>query len=472
MLTSGDLADLALGMRYEAIPREAVIQAKRLLIDGLACLIGGFHSPTGVACREAAKDMGGPPEATIIGEKTKVSCRGALLANQAMMRFLDFNDDIEIAIGPGDIVSAHPSGALPVAFAVGESVGASGKTFLETMVAGYEVIGRMLESFTISLEVRGFHHGSILGYAGAAMAGKLLGLTRQQMVNAMGIAGSASLSLGILDAEGEEYVMAKNIVDGLCTERGLTGVMLARRGMTGPERILEGNKGFGHVVLGGADRMVTRPARTEPFIMQTVIKSICAEATTHGHLTATRALVAEHRLAPDDIEKITIFTSKRSAFHTGDPVKKYPRNKETADHSAYFLTAITVLEGSITPRSYSPENYADPRVRALIDKVSLAHAPEFDFRVPGAEVEIRTRQGTTHRRRVDPEEIKGSPSNAMLDADVREKFALCADGLMTPAMIDRVIETCERIEELDKFAELMPLLVVDEHAAARGRRAG
>jgi len=460
MSIAGDLSDTVLETHFDAIPAEAVHQAKRLLVDSLACLIGGFHSPTGIACREAAREMGGAQQSTIIGELTRVPARSAVLANQGMMRYLDFNDDIEIAIGPGDIVSAHPSGALPVAFAVSEWVGASGKQFLEAMIVGYEVIGRILESLRISLEVRGFHHGSILGYAGAAMAGKLLGLSRDQLVNAMGIAGSASLALGILDAEGEEYVMTKNIVDSLCAERGLLGA-LARRGLTGPERIIEGNKGFAQVVLGGTDRFALRHHRDRPFIMETVIKCICAEATTHGHLTATKTLVAEHRLTPEDIVEITIRTNKRSVFHTGDPVKKFPRNKETADHSAYYLTAITVLEGEVTPKSYVDEKYADPRVRALIEKVKLEHAPEYDFRVPGAEVEIRTRHGSVLRRRVEPEELKGSPANPASDDDIRRKFILCADGIMGAAAIERVIETCDRLDRLESFGALMPLLVLN-----------
>lgn len=460
MSVTESLSETALELKLEQLPADAVAHAKRVFIDSLACMLGGFHSPTGIGCRQAADDMGGPAEATLIGETSRVSARSAIIANQGMLRFLDYNDDIEIPVGTGDIVSAHPSGSLPVAMAVAEMTDASGKQFLEAMIAGYEVIGRMLESFKISLEVRGFHHAAVLSYAGAAMAGKLYGVTREQLVQAMGIAGSVSLSLCILDAEGEEYVMTKNIVDGMCAERGLLGVMLARRGITGPERIIEGNKGFAQVVLGGQDKFELKRGRERPFVLETVTKYICAEATTHGHLTATQAIMAKNKLKADDVERVTIRTNKRTVFHTGDPIKKYPRNKETADHSSYFLAAVTILDGGVSPKSYRPEKYSDPRVRAMIDRIDLVHAPEFDFKIGGAEVQIRTKQGATFSKTIQPEELKGSAESPMDDNDIREKFLICTDGLMTSAQVDRIIETCNRLDKLERFRDLLPLLVL------------
>src|SRR5690606_18106101 len=117
------------------------------------------------------------------------------------------------------------------------------------MVAGYEITGRLLAGFRISLEVRGFHHGSTLVYSAVAMSGKLLGLTEEQIAQGMGLAGSLTVGLDILDAEGEEYTMTKNLADGMISERGYTASLLAQAGFTGPLRIVEGSKGFAQVVL-------------------------------------------------------------------------------------------------------------------------------------------------------------------------------------------------------------------------------
>ena len=460
MTATHDLAEAALAVAYERVPAEAIERAKRVILDTFACLIGGYRSKTGQICREVARELGGPKQATIIGEGRRTSLRGAILANEAMIRYLDYNDDMSIALGPGDLAAAHPSGALPVAFAVGEWKGLSGRQVIEAVVAGYEVIGRMLSSYSVSLEVRGFHHGSTLVYAGAAMAGKLLGLSADEIAHAMGIAGSLTVGLDILDADGEEYVMTKNIADGLFAERGLLGALLARRGFTGPERVIEGNKGFAHAVLGGRERFQPKPASNRPYILATVLKGMCAEATTHGHLKATCELVTKHRLKPDDIAEIRIRTCKRAVVHTGDPAKKYPRNKESADHSSYFLTAMAVLDGRITPRIYDEGNFTDPRVRALIDKVVLEHGPEFDARPPAAETIIRTRDGNQYRRRVEPEELKGDPANPMNDADLKEKFLLCAEGVLPRRRVQRIIDACLALDRQERFADVLPLLKV------------
>ncbi|MSO93347.1 MAG: MmgE/PrpD family protein [Rhodospirillales bacterium] len=460
MSVTKNLAEVALDLNFERIPGEAVEQAKLLIADTLACAIGGYDSKTGRICRETAKEISGPPEATIIGETTKVSCSAAVLANEPMIRYLDYNDDMSIALAPGDIAAAHPSDALPVAFAVGEKLGASGKDVIAAMVAGYEVIGRLLEGYATSLEVANFHHGTALPYGACAMAGRLMGLDAEQISMAMGIAGSFTVALNILDAEGEEYVMTKNLVDGCLAERGLLAAILAKKGLTGPSRIIEGNKGFAHAIFGAPDKFKLKPAGNRLWVLTTTVKGMCAEAYTHGHIRATTHLVKQYGIKPEQIESITIRTNKRTCFHTGDPVKKYPKNKETADHSSYFLTAMAVLEGAVTPRIYKDENYSDPRVIALIDRTTLEHGPEFDAIVPAAEAIITTKDGKRYRKRVEREDLKGDPRNRMNANDIRTKFVECAGEAMPVEQIDRIMDACMALDRAEKFADLMPLLVL------------
>jgi 2-methylcitrate dehydratase len=455
-----DLAETALSVKFDALPEATVSRAKRLVIDGLACIIGGFLSPTGQICRTAAHQLNGPLQATIIGESGRVNLRGAIIANQAMMRYLDFNDVLAIPIGPGDISAAHPSGCLPTAMAISELVEASGPRFLEAVVAGYQVIGSMLEAVTSSLEVRGFHHGSVHSYAGAAIAGKLMRLDAAQIANAMGIAGSLSVGLNILDADGEEYVMTKNIADGFISELGVFGSFLASGGLTGPERVIEGNKGFAHSLLGSAESYRSKRSVGRWFINDVELKGVPAESTTLGHLTATMTIMRDHKLTPGDIGEIIVRTGKRSTIHTGDPVKKYPRNKETADHSAYFLTAMAVLHGRITPDIYEEANYSDKRVRELIDRIHIVHGAEFDADVPAAEVIIKVNDGRELRHRIGSKDVRGGSGNPMTDEEIRDKFLLCAEGLLNESQVDRIIDACQNLEDMERFVDLLPLLRV------------
>jgi 2-methylcitrate dehydratase len=455
-------------MRYDAISEEAREIAKRLIIDALACGIGGIRSPTGRSALSYARKVSQKSEATLIGSSDRVSCSAAIIANQAMIRYLDYNDDLPIPIGPGDLVAVHPSGALPVALAVAEKTRASGTALIESMVAGYEVAGRLLAGFKVSLEVRGLHHGSTLAYAAVAMAGRLLGLSADQIAHGMGIAGSLTVGLDILDAEGEEYTMTKNLADGMISERGYTAALLAQEGFTGPLRIIEGNKGFAHSALGGQNMFVWGAHNGErgngqEWILSTVIKALPAEATTHGHLTATCWLVREYKLKQEMVDRIVVRTNKRTHYHTGDPIKKFPRNKETADHSSYFLTAMALLEGAITPRIYRESNYSDPLVRNVIGKIELEYGPEFDAIIPAGQVTMHLKDGRTVTKRIEKHELAGEPTKRMTDIALRAKFVECAAGIIPDARVDEIIDRCLRLDKIDDIAGLMSLMRAAEH---------
>ena len=454
-----DLSEAALNFKYESIPPEVIREAKRLILDALACAIGAFAAEPCRICREVAREHGGTDDATLIGERNKVSVSSAIIANETMVRYLDFNDVLYFPKSPGKIGGAHPSDALPVALAVGEREHASGKHVIAAVVAAYETIGRMVDAFAEGLTPMGFHHGSVMPFAGAVIAGKLIGLDAGQMTHAMGIGASAAVGLAINDAEGEEYNNTKNIADGLMAERGMFAAYLARRGFTGPERIIEGNKGFAHSLLRGVENYVVKPLPNDYYLMRTKMKFFPTESTNQGHLAATAQLVNEHGLKPEDIAEVVLRMSKRTVVHNGDPVKKYPHNKEEADHSAYFMTALGIVaRGRVTPSSFNDAAYADPVIHDLIEKVTLEHGPEYDAITPAALVTIRTIDGRELQKRVD--HPRGTPENRMSDGELRDKFVECAGPRMPVEQIDRVVDTCLALDELDDIGELMPQLIV------------
>ena len=211
MSIARELSEAALGFQYDSIPPEVTREMKRFMLDALACAIGAFDSDPCRICRDFARESGGN-EATLIGESSKVSVSSAIIANETMIRYLDFNDVLYFPKSPGKIAGAHPSDAFPAALAVGERQHSSGKEVIEAMVAAYETIGTMTDAFAEGLTPMGFHHGSVMPFAGAVIAGKLIKLNAEQMTHAMGIGASAAVGLAINDAEGEEYNNTKNIV--------------------------------------------------------------------------------------------------------------------------------------------------------------------------------------------------------------------------------------------------------------------
>jgi 2-methylcitrate dehydratase len=460
MSVSNDLAEFALGLRYEDVPSDVVREMKRFFIDALACAVGAYHAGPCEICRVVAREQGGTPQATLLGESTKVSVSQAIIANGAMIRYLDFNDGYHFPKSPGKIGGGHPSDSLPAVLALAERQKSSGRETLMAAIASYEVMGSMIDAFAEGLTPMGFHHGSVMPFLGAVIGGRLLHLNADQTTHAIGIGACSALGLGINDAEGEEYNNSKNIADSFMLERGVYGALLAERGFTGPTRVIEGNKGFAQCLLRGVSNYTVKPRPNDYYLMRARMKYFPTESTNQGHLLATSELVREHALKPADVAAVRLRLSKRAVNHNGDPAKKYPRNKETADHSAYFMTALGIVNrGIIVSDSFQDELYDDPLLRSLSDRVTLEHGPEFDEVLTGAVVTIDTVDGRRLEKRIHYP--RGNPENRMSDEELRAKFVECSKGRLTTDQVDRVITLCMELDDLrsidDLVASLRPL---------------
>ena len=199
--------------------------------------------------------------------------------------------------------------------------------------------------------------------------GKLMRLNEEQIANAIGICVSRGLPLGIVDIDREENTMAKNLRFGFITYDAILACMLAKKGFTGPVRVVEGESGFCEVILQGDmdfERLVDFSGWR---ILDTRHKALCACALLHGHIYATLAIIKEHDLKPEDIAAVRIKTNSYSCRHSTTFSKKYPRNAESADHSAFYANALAIKERAFGPESIEPEKFTDPVVLDLIEKI-------------------------------------------------------------------------------------------------------
>ena len=459
MGAAGELAKYALGLTFGDLPADVVHQTKRILLDTLGCAVGGYASETSTIIQKVIKELNGREEATIIGSGVRTSCLNAALANGAMTRYLDYNDTAFIKEGERYRAGYHPSEVIPPILAVGEKQHVSGKEAITAIVAAYDLSLRFLNANQgEEMEKRGWN-GDIRGaYVIPAIAGRLLGLNGVQIENAIGISGSRQAVFGILDAPGEEYTMTKNIRFPSMAYGGILAAVLAQKGFTGPTSIIEGPAGFTEQVMKGEyDVNKLSDPGLQFTIRNTAIKSVVADFSTHGHLNATLALVREHDIKPEGVDRVRVRASTRCVWHTGDPVKKYPKNKESADHSSYYLTAIAIIDRELGPDQFSAEKYADPRVHELIEKVTLEVDKELDRERNAGIVEIITRQGARYSCRVDYP--KGHPLNPMTDEEVIGKFRPMAAKHMSESEVDRLIDTIFKLDKLDDIGELMSLLV-------------
>lgn len=465
MTIAEDLATFSTDPLFDNLPPEVIHEAKRAILDMLGCAIGAYNATPSRIMRELADDIGGKPESTIIGSGIRTSSLNAILANGVMVRYLDFNDTYLIPVGD-QVLGNHPGELIPAVIALAERQGSSGMDVIRAIVLGYELSARFNDSCADvnaelpTIEAKGWNADSRGAIIMPLVAGRMLGLTKAQMANAIGINGSHNMILGILDASGEPYSMTKNLRFPRTAHSGVISAMMAAKGYTGPTRIMEGNKGFISTVMHGEFDVAALTAPVEKFlILETIYKAVAADASTHGHVNATLELVKQHNIQPEDVIKVNIKAGSRCVEHTGDAIKKYPQNKESADHSSYYLTAIAILDRKVGPNQYTPEKWTSPQALALIDKVTFEADPSLDQFGRAGISEIHTRQGQIYTKRIDYP--TGDPRNRMSDAELEDKFRDMAQPFMSSKRMDELIETIYSLDKLTTIDQLTKLFAFD-----------
>jgi len=437
-------ARYALGLTYEMLPQEVIHQAKRCLLDALGCAIGAYEAPGRAICETMVKEeLGGPEEATVFCSGLRTSVLNATLINSFLVRFLDAND-----LGGG----GHNSDAISAIIAVSEREKISGREFLTSLVVSYELGARVRESCPALMgggwtpDVRG-------GLSMPPALGRLMGLDEEQVANAIGICASHSLPLGILDADREENSMTKNLRFGFVAYNAILACFLAKRGFTGPVRIVEGDSGIRAVVAKDEMDMELLTNFSGWRILKTRFKTMCANGTTIGHLLATLAVVKENDIKPEDVESVTIRACPRECRHTTTASKKYPRNAESADHSAHYVNAIAIKERNFGPESFSPDKFADPVVLDLIEKITVVADPAMS-KFQGACL-IVTRDGRRFQKVIDAPGLSDTP---LPDKELNDKFIKMTSKYMDAEKqqhLAGVIWSLESLQDIGSLTELM-----------------
>jgi 2-methylcitrate dehydratase len=448
-------ARYALGLTYESLPGDVVHQAKRSVLDALGCAIAARQAPGRPICEALIRDLGGPEEATVFGSGLRASAPGATLVNSFLICFLDHND-----VGGG----GHNSAAVAGTLAVSEREKAGGRDFLTSLVVSYELGARVAEAIQApSLEDRGWNYDLRAGLSMPPTLGRLMGLGEGQIANAVGICASHCLPLGILDCHREENTMAKNLTFGFAAYQAILACLLAKQGFTGPVRVVEGDSGIRQTILGGEmdlERMVDFSGWR---ILRTWHKTPRANPTLFWHASATLALVTEHDLKPEAIAAVKITTNPRVWNHTTPLAKKYPRNAESANHSAFFANAIAIKERSLGPGSFVPEKFTDPVVLDLIDRIAVEADPSLP-KYAGVS-EITTKDGRRLRQAAGiPHGVIDDP---LTDGEIEEKFREMARGALPERQAGEIVQTVWNLQDLGDMRELAALMVFADGTSLR-----
>jgi 2-methylcitrate dehydratase len=446
------MAKWSADLRYEQLSADAIYQAKRFLLDSLACALGGYKQHDVEIALHVLDEIGGAGPCTVIGSGKRMDAVSASFANALMVRVMDYND-IYWKQDP-----SHPSDIIPAAIAGCERVASDGRELIIGIVLGHEFEMRFCEAAFPGIRERGWHHASLTAFVSPIVAGRALHLDSQKIQHAVGISASRHATLGAVTAG--KLTMMKNTVDPMATQSGMLAALLAEKGYSGPEHVVDGKEGLAHCFGPEWKLNVLVDGLGDSWrITQCGMKAFPTEALTHTPISAVLDLVKEHDLKPDQVAKIHIRSLARAADILADPSKYDPHTKETADHSLPYVIAAAVAERQVTPLQFTPEKIMDPVVRAQLKKVEVVADPEIEKVFPQLQrviVTIHTADGRQLVRQLDFP--KGDPRNPLTDREIEEKFAALAEAVLTPATQRRVIDAVWDLEKLGAVSELMKLL--------------
>src|ERR1700682_4042904 len=231
------IADYARGLRFADLPAQAVHACKRRIADTLACGIAAFDAEPSRIARALALRAEPAGGARVLGTARRALPELAAFANATMARYLDGNDCF-----PGG--GGHPSGVIAPILAAAQVAGAGGREVIAAIVVGYEIHRALHDSLRVM--TKGFDHAFYPAVASAAAAARILGADRAQMINALALAVTPNLPLAV--TRRGQLSMWKGVAEANGARNGLFAALLARAGMTGPEKALEGKLGLHHLV--------------------------------------------------------------------------------------------------------------------------------------------------------------------------------------------------------------------------------
>lgn len=437
---SRQISEFAVNLKYEDLPAEVINEVKRYLYDSAGCAYGGYHTKDVNILKEIYCEMGGREEATLLGFGIKMPAVNAALVNSLMIRALDFND-IYWKEDP-----SHPSDIIPAALAAGELVNASMKEVITAIVLAYEFEQRLCEFAVPGVRERKWHHATLTQFVSPIVAGKLLGLTVDQMVNAIGINGCHNHTIGCPTAG--KLTMMKNTVDPMAVQSGVFAALMAKKGYTGTEAVFEGKEGLMDVFGPKWDNEKLLGDLGKRFkILDCSMKAFPTEALTHTHITCTLKTVINNKISYDQIESVIVTTIARACDILFDPHKYRPESRETADHSLPYCIAAALVDHKITTKSFSEEKLKDPAIWEVIDKIKGEASVEFEKMFPAkqpSKVVVRTKDGREFSEYL--EYPKGDPREPMTMDDLENKFNALSSGLLSAAKqkeVKEMIFSCE-----------------------------
>lgn len=451
-----DLARYAHEFEFEDLDDRTIQSAKIRILDSIACSVAALSEPLVERTRAFCSDKTAASEASVIGTDWSASVEYAAMANGFALRFLDWNDT-GIAEEPG---CGHPSDNVATVLAAADAHDRGGADVVLGTVLAYEIHVRLCEA--IPLRQHGLDNVIYELVASALAAGKLAGLSEEELTQAVNIALSGHVALR--QSRVGELSDWKGLAGPNALRNGIVAAELAGRGISGPSEVFEGKYGFTHKLSESYSVDIGAFGDSEGgyAVNSTFMKRYPMETHAHAAVECAQTLIDRHGIRASEVKSIECEAYAGAAEIIGDEEKLDPQTRETADHSLPYIVARTFLDGEIHQEHFAPEKVREQGVSELISKISVEENPEFTEMygeyMPHA-MSVVTERGTFACRVEAP---AGHERDPFSREDVTGKFARASNGVLDES--DRA-EIVNYIDDLEDRGTLSPLYELLAEAA-------
>lgn len=450
--TTRTLAEFAVEMRHQQLPDDLPVLAKRCILDSLGCGVFASTKPWSASVARVVEGLGQTPSASVWGMRLKADPLGAALVNGTAAQGFELDDCHDQSM------SHYGAAVVPAVLAIAQGMGEfDGQRLILSTIVGYELGTRIGNAVSPGVFHRGFHPCGLTGtFAAAAAAATMLELDVDQLVSALGLAGSQAAGL----MASQFGAMAKRFHSGKAAQNGILAALAAREGLTGVRDVLEAPYGgFCSTYADDYDLALATKGLGSDFEMRrNGFKRYSSLASSQCAVDALRAVRDRHGVQGRDVRRVRIETTTVVHRHCGWPY--VPAETITAQMNLPYTAAVTLLEGTAFVDQYADDKLRDPEILDLADRVEVTVDPQLDALGPdemrASRVTVTTGSGENFTEEVHYR--SGHHRNPLSQEMLREKFRDLAGRVIT----DEAVIAVERvIDDLEHTAE--PATRLGEH---------
>jgi 2-methylcitrate dehydratase PrpD len=451
------VAEWIVGTGRGSIPAQARQRATEVSFDVLGTILAGSVQPLGKIITDYSRDLGGSSEATVLGSGQRTSAAQAAFVNGTLGHALDFDDTN--AFG-------HDATILfPALLALAEKYGCTGADVIDGYVVGFEVGYALSRGFG----ERRFHRMPVFGRPGAAAAAaKILQLSKQQTIAALGIAGTMASGLNV-----NHGTMTKPLHGGLAARDGVMAAEMALRGWTASDQVLEHPLGFMTAFCGDGVNVHTHIKNLgDPFKIHDVlgIKKYPCGAGNHPIIDALRKLMQDHGFGYQDVAEVEVVQSFESVY-----MKIFPRPRTGLEGKFCipYNVAATLVQGTVDIDTYTDERVADPVINEVMERVRVRVLTRWDVglekaagRWPSGQstgythrpVTVKLNDGRVLTENVMPNHVLGMPANPWGMENIAKKFEANAALALPAELAAEASQTWRSIDAISKIPDAVQRL--------------